>query len=279
MSFRKKYLKTDRIYTPQNISESNKVYDVFLTGSDQVWNDSCSLKDSVYCLTFAEDKKKKISFSASFGFDFIEKEREEFYKTALGRFDAISVREKSGVEIVDKLIGKKPDIIPDPTFMLTKEMWNNIAHMPKEKKYILIYLLNARDDLLEFAKSLSEKTGLSIINITDENHKIIDAKYVHNAGPCEFLGYYNNAEYIVTNSFHGLMFSLIYRKSVYVDIPEGKQTTFERLTYILGKIGITDRYIKDLPEDFIPSRIDYTPYEEKISKLKQDTLTFIEKNL
>ena len=279
MMFRKKYLKMNRIYVPQNIQESNKEYDVFLTGSDQVWNDACSLKDPVYCLTFAEDNKKKISFSASFGYDFVEKDREDFYKNALGRFDEISVRERSGISIVQHLIGKTPDIIPDPTFMLTKERWNEIAKIPKEEEYILVYLLNARNDLLEFAQRLAKKTGLSIINITDENHKTIEAKYVHNVGPCEFLGYYNNAKYVVTNSFHGLMFSLIYRKSVYVDIPGGKQTTYERLTYILNKIGIEDRYIQDIPTNFIPSEIDYTKYERKISELKQDTLNFINKCL
>lgn len=277
--FRKDNLKLSKVYNSSSICSSNEKFSIFITGSDQVWNDTCSLKDPVYCLTFAEQSKKLLSFAASFGYADVEKDRETFYANALAKMTDISIREKSGIKLVEKLIGKTPDQIPDPTLMLDIESWNKVASFPKEKGYILIYLLNARDDILNFAKKLSAKTGLKIVNITDDNRNRIGAKCVHNAGPAEFLGYFNNAKYVITNSFHGLMFSIIYRKSMYVDIPKGSRTTYERLTNILDELGIHDRYIDDLPENFKPQELDYSEIEEKIRILQNKTNTFFARNL
>lgn len=276
--FRKKCLNCSNSYTVDSISESNKYYDAFITGSDQVWNDRFSKKDDTYCLTFVQKGKKKISYAASFGVDFIDDDRKDFYKRELKSFTNISVREKSGVEIVKELIGVDATLLSDPTLMLTKNDWNEIAKKPKRSKYILVYLMNARKEILQFAENLSKKTGLEVLNITDDNRSVIKAKGIHNAGPKEFLGYFNNAEYVITNSFHGLMFSIIYRKSMYVDIPQGKQTTYERLTNILDELEIDDRYISQLPLDFVPQKLDYSRIEEKIVVLQNETDKFFRKN-
>ena len=262
--FRKNRLILSKKYTLQNIRYSNNCYDVFVTGSDQVWNDACSLKEPVYCLTFVDNKKKKFSYAASYGRDKISESRKQYYQNVLEDFTAISVREATGVEITEELIGSIPYLIPDPTLMLDKDEWNKIAKIPRKKGYILIYMLNARQDVLDFAVQLANKTGYEIINITDENRKTIDARYIHNVGPEEFLGLINNAEYVITNSFHGLMFTIIYRKSMYVDIPKGKDTTYSRMTNILNALGIQDRYIEDLQQDFIPKKLNYEEIEIKI---------------
>ena len=277
--FRRRYLHLSDQFGPDTVAGSNKVFDTFIVGSDQVWNDVCSLKDSVYVLEFVEDEKKKLSYSASFGYDHVEPEREAFYREALARFNGISVREPSGSRIVKSLVGIDPVLLPDPTLMIDKETWNQVAVFPEEEKYILVYLLNARDDILQFAKRLSEKTGLPILNITDENRNSIHAKCIHNAGPSEFLGLMSNAEYTVTNSFHGLMFSLIYRKSVYVDVPKGKSTTYERITNILDMLGINDRYIHDLPDDFVPTVLEYKDVEPKIRQLRESTDRYFDQYL
>lgn len=277
--FRYDNLKLSTVYNSSSISNSNEEFSIFITGSDQVWNDTCSLKDPVYCLTFADESKKLLSFAASFGYADIEKDREIFYANALAKMTDISIREKSGIRLVEKLIGKTPEQIPDPTLMLDIDSWNKVATFPSEKGYILVYLLNAREEVLYFAKELSEKTNLKIVNITDDNRNIIGAKCVHNAGPAEFLGYFNNAKYVITNSFHGLMFSIIYRKSMYVDIPKGSRTTYERLTNILDELGIEDRYIDNLPGNFTPQELDYREIEEKISALQNKTNVFFDRNL
>ena len=278
-SFRKKLLKCSIPYSTANIYDSNRQYDVFMTGSDQVWNHASPQKHDVYCFTFVEKGKKKVSYAASPGTHFIYDNSKEFYASALKDFTDISVREKSGLKIVKNLTGRNATLLPDPTLMLSKKDWDKIAKKPRESRYILIYLMNAREEVLHFAEALSKKTGLRVLNITDDNRSSIKAKGIHNAGPIEFLGYFSNAEYVITNSFHGLMFSIIYRKSVYVDIPKGKNTTYERLTNILDELGISDRYIADLSIDFVPQKIEYSEIEGNISKLQNKTKEFIKRNL
>lgn len=277
-AFRSHFLKKGKKYSPKTIRGANNVYSVFITGSDQVWNDVCSLKDPAYCLSFVKEESKMVAYSASFGYDQVEPDRENFYRTQLQRFDQISVREQSGVKIVEKLLGKDATLLVDPTMMLAKEEWNTIAKEPNKKDYILIYLLNARDELLYFAKELALKTGCQIVNITDENNQIIEAEYVHNAGPLEFLGYFKNAKYVITNSFHGLMFSIIYRKSMYVDVPKGNKTTYSRLTHILGLLGIKGRFVSDFADSGNePTMLDYTKIEARIREEQDKVKHFFDK--
>jgi len=268
--FRRKILRLSKPYFARTIAESNQVYDAFITGSDQVFNHICACDDAVYCLNFVRDGKIRTSFAASFGFDYIPEEKRAFYHDSLEKFTAISVRETQGVQIIRDLLGIEAERTIDPTMILSREEWDKVAKLPKEENYILVYLLNARNDILQFARELAIKTGRKIINITDENRKVIDATYVHNAGPAEFLGYYHNAACVITNSFHGFAFSQIYEKPVYIDIPKGAERTYSRITSLAELLGVTSRYIEKNPTQ----EMDYTDVRMKIEVERKKATAF-----
>ena len=128
-----------QVYDKSNIKDANKVYDKFITGSDQVFNFACSKFDKNYFLDFVDDASKKYSYAASFGMKEVPEEYKDEYKRMLSSFNELSIRETAGQKIVKDLVGKDTELSVDPVFLLNGTEWDRIAEKPKEEKYILIY--------------------------------------------------------------------------------------------------------------------------------------------
>lgn len=209
-----------KVYEKANIIEANMQYDKFITGSDQVFNYACSQFDKNYFLDFVQDSRKKFSYAASFGMKSVPKQYLPEYKNLLSTFSELSIRETAGQNIVKELLGKQTELSIDPVFLLNKLEWEQLAKKPKINHYILIYKLNTSNLIFDFARKLSKMTGAKIVALNFDlvdQLKTPDIKGIYAASVEEFLGYFKYADYVVTNSFHGTAFSVIFNKNFYVE--------------------------------------------------------------
>ncbi len=222
-------------------------YDVFVTGSDQVWNPSSNTNLDPYFLTFAPKDKKRISYASSFGVSEVPPATIPFYKERLQQFSAISVRESQAVDLVKRISGKPALHVLDPTLLLAKNEWNRIAKNPDiQKSYILLYILSPSDYATRLAESVSKQTGWKIVRICKEATREDKNKTIQNiidAGPSEFVGWFLNASFVITNSFHGTAFAINFSKPFYTVAPTHK-TNNSRQQSLLDLLGLEKRLLK-----------------------------------
>lgn len=184
-------------------------YDVYITGSDQVWNPYQLFCIEPYFLTFVNNPNaRKISYAASVGIEELtEKERADFNKW-LNLYDYISVRETEGKALLETVIDKNVDVVLDPTFLLGVQYWRKLAIKPNiSEPYILFFRLNAGSEFVEYAKEVGRQSGKKIVIMP----KSVDAPeytVIRDAGPLEYLGLFANADMVITDSFHGTVFSI-----------------------------------------------------------------------
>lgn len=257
-------------------------YDIYMTGSDQVWNPGIYSSIAPYFLTFAPKGKKRIAYAASFGVAKIPEYAKDYYRQRLDKYDAIGVREKNAVDIVRQLSSTRAEWVLDPTLLLGKEEWMKVAKPTNEDisgKYILIYELTPCQYIRRLADHLHQATGWQIVRICkganreDKELKIIN---VTDAGPAEFLYLFANASAVVTNSFHGTAFSINFQRDFYTVTPARKQNN-SRQKSILELFGLTDRL---LPEDAqMPQtdklHIDYAPVREILQRERGKSAKFL----
>ncbi len=205
----------------KNTVQTEKVsqkYDVVLSGSDQLFNCNVTGDDMTYFLPF--EHKRKVSFSSSFGVRALETDRIAEIAPYFSQFDMLSVREKSALNIVSQIKRVNENTkdavhVLDPTFLLTKDEWNEYASDElklKNEKYILTYYMIETPLLRAITKALKEKTGLKVVNLKPSKKQALlhQGRNLAFAGPSQFLECYKNASYVVTNSFHGTAFAINY---------------------------------------------------------------------
>lgn len=212
------YCKLTKVYGSNHAIKSGKLnYDKYICGSDQIWNPI--LTGGVakpYFLEFEEDAKKKIAYAPSMG----TQEIPFFWLKKISRYvnnlGYISVREACGIKTIEQMTGRKVQQLIDPTFLLEEKEWAEISQCPvKLPEYILIYMMQKDDEVYEHALWMKKKWNLPIVDISRYGFKpdFVDVSLV-DVGPREFVGLFQNAEYVCTNSYHGLVFSLIFRKKI-----------------------------------------------------------------
>lgn len=180
-------------------------FDIYVVGSDQVWNPTWQ-GGNYNCLLPFKTNAKKISIAASFGVDNL-KVKKEWYKSYLKSFEYITVREYQAMDILSDL-GIKSEICLDPTLLLPSEYWaKKLVDVKEEKKYILLYFLGELpNDLYEFIYQFNEDFQYMIINFNDFNENIY-----YSMDPFQFISYINSAELVLTDSFHGIVFANIFK--------------------------------------------------------------------
>lgn len=227
--FRQKNLPLTTICeTQDDLKKLNNEYDCFITGSDQVWNCSHGANENFF-LTFADKDKKKIAYAASFGAPSIPKEYAETVSSYLKEISHISIREKSGAEIVERLIKNKPPVVVDPVFLKDATEWRQIAAAVEMKKpYVFVYSTQKSVNLNHAVKGFMKKKRIKIVS----THAIpgVHCFVKKDIGPLEFLGYVLNAEYVISTSFHATAFSIIFEKDFCV-VPHSQ--TGARVTDLL----------------------------------------------
>ena len=232
--------------------------DVFCAGSDQIWgtigNQPC---DSAYFLDFVPKNFKCISYASSIGRDKISPEIEKNIKEFLPRFSSILVREKSAVNIIKNEGIDNVELVLDPTLLLSREEWNTLCKgISHKKKYVLVYQLHENKKLQKYAKRFAKKVGLPLVRICPTAQNLArGGKLVFLPTPQEFISYFRDAEYVVTDSFHGTVFSIIFNRKFIDILPD---ITSTRITNILSLLKLENRILNSY-DDFslVDKDIDY----------------------
>lgn len=281
--FIKRYINETRIY--RNLKQLKRrppKCDLYISGSDQLWNAKITEEriDPAYMMDFGEKGTGKVTYAI--GIDLKELSYpEENLKSYMKNISAVSTREQTGLKQVKDLIAEDTylHVDIDPTLLLDKAEYD-IYMCKKElekEKFILTYTMpnNTQCKVYNAAKLLSDKFGIKVIDISGNpdkgNQKIADNRL---CGPDEFLWYMKNASYIVTNSFHGTAFSVIYEKQ-FMTIPHS--ITGYRVIELLDRIGLQNRWTDKGIEaaERIDYSIDYINVREKREKLKTQSANYI----
>ena len=252
---------------PIQFKKINNEFDFIISGSDQVFSPVSSGFDIAYFLPYVDDRKK-CTYAASFGVQNIDSEMIEEYRKRLSGFKMISLREESSANIVQQLNLKVETTVNiDPTFLLSKEDWSNLIGERKEKnKYVLLFNVEKPINDIAFAKDLAQKKGIKLIYINDRTiKKDKSIKYFSNQSIYEFLNLFYYADYIVTNSFHGTAFSIIFGKEFYVELNNNKQWNV-RVENLLNTLGIHGRAIDNEPQEQL---IEWSDVSKKISEERE----------
>lgn len=231
-------------YSVETIKSSNDRYDVFITGSDQVWDPRCAGFDENYFLTFVTDSEKKCSYAASMDKMEIPASMENVYRLRLKGYRCVSCREEAAAEVINGVLENgNAEVHVDPTFLLTKAMWENVAAAPLFEKYLFIYPVGKSLEMVRYAKEIAHDRGLKIVYMdAEKGWADSEITFISGESPEVFLSLIKHADCVVTNAFHGSAFSVIYHKDFYVYCgADGKGN--ERVQNMFRKFGITDRVL------------------------------------
>ena len=262
-----------------NLDELNlQAYDAIITGSDQMFG--FGVNENINKARFLYFEKnidiKKYSFAASFSTYNLPENRLSFMKNQLQGFDKISVRETQGKAFLAEKLNLTSHVNIDPVFLLNSKEWEKIIQNERiiKEKYILCYFLISSPVLQKMLDELKKKYNYPIIAVQLTAVKRIKAdKYIFDAGPKEFLNLIKNAEVIVTTSFHGTAFSIIFEKEFYSVLREGYRT--ERFESLLAKLNINKRLIiKEEDSKNIPP-IDYELVRKQLEKEKEKSCNYL----
>ncbi len=263
-------------YSETTISSASNEGKIFIVGSDQVWNCDCTDGDLHYMLNFVQGNYRKNSYAASFGYDYISEKYEKKVRRLLFDFAKISVREKQGSVLVSKLINKEVPVVLDPVFLLDKVQWMKIM-TPINKKYIFVYQAEKSTSLIQYAKLLArnKKLPIYVVSTVFKGSYGKNIKNYSASGPKLFLSLLNGADTVVTNSFHGTAFSILFHKDFYVE-PLKNNNTNSRINNILEMLDLTERIIDEKFDKNITAKIDYSSVEKKIKQMKTNSIEYLE---
>lgn len=218
---------TQPYYSSEEIEQDRNKYSFFVSGSDQVWSPIAAGFDPVYFLPFANDNQK-YSYAASIGTDKLSDEQLDEYRKRLKGFQFLSVRENSAQKILAGLDSDREVFVhADPTLLLGRENWDQLCgeipdHIPSD--YLLLFNVEKPIWDVYFAKKIANERGLKVVYINERTiKKDKDIIYLEGLSPDVFLRLFANAKIVVTNSFHGTVFSIIFQKEFYVEIENKKQ--------------------------------------------------------
>lgn len=274
-------------YGYDELCKAANSYDSIVVGSDQLWTPG-GLATNFYNLMFVPDEVNKISYATSFGVSSIPRYQRNRTKNYLRRINYLSVREIKGAELVNKVAGCSAKVVVDPTMLLTKQQWQELISEKRivEEPYIFCYFLGENTEHRKIANELKEKTGLPIVctpfldsfvecDLQFGEHQLFDV------GPDDFINLIRGAEYVLTDSFHGSVFSILHHKKFVTlnRFDEGKQSRNSRIDSLCSILGLEARRYRSNILEQISADIDYESVDRKLMSLREESLEFLEKAL
>ena len=249
--------------------------EAYIVGSDQVWRPAFNLGPRLgnMFLDFAGDDVKKLSYAASFGCKEWEYTEEQERRCGMlsKRFDAISVREASGVELCKEHFGVKASLVLDPTLLLDKEDYAKVcAEVPKKQKHIFVYSLVVSEGVLAVAEKVANTMGIPVV-VKQAGDKVKKEDTIE-----DWFAEFRDADYVVTDSFHGMVFSIIFNKPFSIVMnPSGGN---DRYLSLLSQLGLMARIVSD---DLQPvySGIDWSDVNHRLIELRKASIDFLKTNL
>lgn len=256
--FSNKYIVEKKFnYCESDMENFTSKYNFFITGSDQVWKPTNNSRLFIYFLTFVESSKR-IAYAPSFGVTNISNKHIENYKIWLTGMNKLSVREEAGAKIIKELTGRESEVLIDPTLMLSKEEWLSVSKVSSNKpkcKYILTYFLGGPTKEAEKkVKDIAEQNNLEIINLVDFKDK---ETYI--TGPSEFIDYINSASVFFTDSFHGVVFSILLQTPFVIYERVSKSASmYSRIETLLDMFNLRAREAHNIKDNDEIFEMDFT---------------------
>ena len=269
---------TETVYTDQTIGETVDLFDCFVSGSDQIWKPGV-IRPPFVC-TFLPDTKKRFSYASSIAVSNLSEDYGHFMKNALAKYSWISVREEEARNYLSDLTNREVDVVVDPTLLLSNSEWNSMTSERKvNEDYIFVYLLGQskkqRKEIQEYAK----QKNLRIVFLPHVEGKIraCDINFgdicLYDVNLFDFFSLIKYSEMVITDSFHAVVFSLVFRKNFWVyerEVLQSNGNMGSRLNTLLNSTGLLDRkiqsikYIQNELEDKV---INYAGVYEKLSPI------------
>ena len=269
------------LYNMEQLRSRYRDYDCLIAGSDQVWNSDYNQSvDPAYFLRFASKGTKKIAYAASCGKDSFTQAEWEKIREYTSDFSAIGMRESSAVKMMEDAGIPGCQFVLDPTFLYDRNGWSQFERKDPEcpSDYLLLYFLDTDgSDIIRLAKNIARQKNLKTVLIVNGRSKKTREGYgvdyvAYNKTPDVYIWLFRNASYIVTNSFHGVSFSINMERQ-FVAVKRDKYNA--RLDSILGAVGLLDRYI-GTDETTLREDIDYTEVNRKKAALYEKSTSFLD---
>ena len=272
----RKYIRLTESYDENTIKDASDIADIYIAGSDQIWNYQIIGNDGTFFLDFVKDNKKTCSYAASFGVNMIPNEKIEFYKEKLKRINYLSVREEIGCQIIDQLINRKSCTVLDPVMLLRKSEWERLCIKNEFKKpYILVYKITKADQLINFAIRLAKLTGFDIVYVPNDIKSGFIGKTLFNIGPEDWLSLIKNANYVVTNSFHGAVFSILFHKKFFVEASPNVNSSTSRLDDLLETFNLEHLKIEKFNSSLLNGKINISNIDDVLETERNISAEFL----
>lgn len=257
-------------------------YDIFLCGSDQLWLPN-NLGSHFYTLEFAPGNKSKIAYATSFGVSQIPERQKKATSKYLNRFQFLSTRELSGQKIIRELTGKNANVVCDPTLLFNAEEWAQM--IPKrriiEEPYVFCYFLGTNEEHRNAANEFKKRTGLKLVTCPYlDNFVEIDQQFgdiqMFDMDAVDFVNLIRYADYILTDSFHGSVFSILHHKKfmTFNRFNAGTNSRNSRIDSLCTLLGLSERRFNGNIMD-VKNNIDYIGVEERLSVLRKESLEYL----
>ncbi len=265
--------------------------DIYVCGSDQIWNPAHKngRNDRGYFLDFVPNGRRKIAYAPSFGISDLPESAKKDIKELTKSFSAISVREKTGSEILRKYADQDVPVVLDPTLLLEAERWKNVMNIPRDlpEKYILCYRFCDSEQISSKIKGIQKKTRLPVLTLplSGASYKDKEFKKFFRAGPNEFIGLIKNAEFVCTDSFHATVFSVLMETPFITFLRGTKElrgTNMDsRVHNFLGLAHLENRICSETTDlmNFDLFNIDFRVASENLSHFRKESLQWLENAL
>lgn len=257
-------------------------YDIYITGSDQVWNPQHGFSIEPYFLTFVKDKKaKKIAYASSIGLEKVRENEQVCFQKWLSSYDAIGVRENTAVELLSPLVDGRITQVLDPTFLLDISHWQSIAQKPQCEDYIFAFLLLFNAEFIDYLLKISKESRKKLILFSKAIEKPVEGAIVVNEGSIsDFLGYFQHASLSFTDSFHGTVFSILMgSQNFYSYIGNPQRGT--RIFSLLNLFGLSSHILSFEKSyvDLINNSIDREKLMSVLLEEQEKSRQFLKENL
>jgi hypothetical protein len=259
------------IYNPKTIKNISG-YSKYVVGSDQTWSPNLHTSESINLLDFVKDNTLKNAYAPSLGTTNVPEWFQNIIKEKLSGFANLSCREKTNCSLIEKLTGQKVNHVLDPTLLLTTEQWNKVAqNVDMPDKYVLCYILGEKKCISDFAEMLGKKKNIPVYYLVTRPIYLEKQNYLTGIGPTQLISLIKGANYVITDSFHGTIFSINYNRNFYCFAKRKEETGLNdnsRLLEVLKDFDVLKRFKSDgdmeLEEDMVFDKINEILYKRRL---------------
>ena len=265
----------------EELAGLNDRYDLFLSGSDQIWNPDLLMGDGSYLLDFVSDPSKKRSYGSSFGTDRISEEYRESYRRLLSEYQCITVRERAGAKLLEELLGREAEVVLDPVLLLTPEQWEARLPRGKEKRpYVFAYQMAHSARIGRIVSALCRERGVGAVFVPFPILGYCRCRPRLGYSSLEWVRAIGDSEFVVTDSFHAVVFSILFRRDFYYVITSDTvRKRLSRLETLLSALGIEDRLVDGVHACDFSRRIDYDRVHKRLDAERERSLRILKELL